>query len=283
MSVVFALCCLGCTAVNDVVFRFYARKTRSRGAYVMIIGIVWAMIFMGFLRFSFVNWTVTLAWGIVSGVFSAAANILLIESMTHQEAGICSTLYRLNLAIVAIGAFLLLGESVNGFKIAGIVLALVAVCFFYSASRFGKNQNGCHIGIYLALAAALLRAAMGLSYKYAFMLNADRCGLITINAIIWISFGFIYMLCRERHESFIKAKSIGYGLLSGLLISGIIYFMALALETGQASIVLPIAQMSFLGTGVLGVFLLRESVTPKKVMGIIAGIISIMALIIGEQ
>ncbi|OGV38664.1 MAG: hypothetical protein A2020_03835 [Lentisphaerae bacterium GWF2_45_14] len=284
MAIGFALCCFGFTAVNDLVFRLYARKSRSRGAYVMVIGVVWALLFTLLLDCKFTNLTVTLVWGSISGIFSAVANILLIEAMTYQESGICSTLYRLNMAIVAVGAFLLLGEPINGLKIIGIILALVAVCFFYRESRNGKSKvhDAAHIGIYLALGAALLRAAMGLSYKYAFIQHADRNGLITLNSFFWIVVGLAYMLCRERSLKFMEAKSIRYGIVSGLLVGGIIYFMALALQYGDASVVLPVAQMSFLGTCVLGVFFLRESMTVGKLIGISAGITSIIALILGS-
>lgn len=282
MAVAFALCCFGFTAVNDLVFRLYARKVRSRGAYVMIIGIVWALVFTLCLDCRFNNCTATLLWGSISGIFSAAANILLIEAMTYQESGICSTLYRLNMALVAVGAFFMLGEPVNALKIAGILLALAAVFFFYRESRSGKNRvhEAAHIGIYLALGAALLRAAMGLSYKYAFILNADRNGIITVNSMFWIIFGLGYMLYRERSMKLMESKSIRYGILSGLLVSGIIYFMALALQYGDASVVLPVAQMSFLGTCLLGTLLLRESVTLGKVLGIASGIFSILLMLL---
>jgi hypothetical protein len=81
MALIFALSCCLCTAVNDLVFRLYARKSRSRGAYVLIIGLVWTLVFSLFLKLDFTAWETTLFWGIVSGVFSVVANILLIEGM----------------------------------------------------------------------------------------------------------------------------------------------------------------------------------------------------------
>jgi uncharacterized membrane protein len=242
---------------------------------------VWALIFILTLEADFSNLRVTLFWGCISGIFSALANILLIEAMTYQEAGICSTLYRLNLAVVAVGAFLLFGEPVNFLKLTGIAFAFMAVFFFYRESR--KPKAGIHrmayLGIYLALSAALLRAAMGLSYKYAFILHADRNGVITLNSIFWILGGIIYVYCREQSLNLFERHNVFYGILSGILVSGIIFFMALALQYGNASIVLPIAQMSFLGTCILAAILLRESVTVGKVWGISAGIVSILTLL----
>ncbi len=52
-------------------------------------------------------WQTTLFWGCASGFLSVSANILLIEAMGMQSAGICSTIYRLNLVPAVLGAWLL--------------------------------------------------------------------------------------------------------------------------------------------------------------------------------
>ncbi|MDD5597184.1 MAG: hypothetical protein PHV82_04525, partial [Victivallaceae bacterium] len=58
-----AICCL-CAAVNDLVFRLYARKSRSRGAYVLVIGIIWTLAFGFFSDFGLIFSGTTLFWGI---------------------------------------------------------------------------------------------------------------------------------------------------------------------------------------------------------------------------
>ena len=41
LGIGFALCCLLITAVNDFVFKLFARKERSKGLFCAIIGIFW--------------------------------------------------------------------------------------------------------------------------------------------------------------------------------------------------------------------------------------------------
>ncbi|MDD5596346.1 MAG: EamA family transporter, partial [Victivallaceae bacterium] len=221
----------------------------------------------------------TLFWGIVSGLFSVAANILLIEGMSHNEVGVCSTIYRLNLVVVALGAFWLLGETVTALKITGIAFAAAAVLMFFPVSYHGDTADRTKLGFYLVGIAALLRAGMGLSYKYAFLQGTDRNVLLLINGVLWIIGGGVYLLFREKHLSG-KAggKSWSYGVLSGLLICGIVLFMALALQYGDAAVVLPIAQMSFLGTWALGLLLLGEKLNFRKILGVLAGIGCIMCM-----
>ena len=279
MTLVFALSCCFCTAINDLVFRLYARKSRSRGAYVLIIGLVWTSAFLLFLKLDFTCWKTTLFWGIISGLFSVVANILLIEGMSHNDAGICSTIYRLNLVIVALGAFILLGETVTFMKLLGILFAIAAIFMFFLDTTHGGHTNKAKLGFYLVGIAALLRAGMGLSYKYAFMEGVDRNSLLVINGILWIVGGAVYTIYREKHlgEKFGK-KSWRYGAISGLLICGIVLFMALALQHGDAAVVLPLAQMSFIATCGLGVLFLKEKLSLKKALGILAGILCILCM-----
>ncbi len=223
----------------------------------------------------------TLTWGLISGVLSVAANILLVEAMTLQDAGVCSTIYRLNLVVVALGAFLWLGEFLTFWKVGGILLAVVAV-FLFLRSDGEKLHIILRKGIILAVLAALFRAGMGLSYKQAFLEQADRSGLITLNGLLWIVGGIAYALFREKGVLFGNRKSWGYGVLSGLLVCGIVFFMALALQYGEAGVVLPIAQMSFLGTFVLGVFFLKESLSRRKLLGIGMGILCIGVMSAGQ-
>ncbi|MBL4575346.1 MAG: EamA family transporter, partial [Opitutaceae bacterium] len=281
LPIVFALCCLFFSALNDFVFKLYARRGRSRGTYIAIIGVVWVAVFCLFFDFSYENWQVTVLWGLIAGLLSVVANILLVESMTSQEAGVCSTIYRLNLVVVVLGAFVLLGESLTYWKIGGVLLAVTAV-FLFLGTDGGKSHAMLRKGTYLAVIAAFLRAGMGLSYKYAFIEGADRSGLLALTGSVWIVGGLSYAFFREGGIGFSHRKSWGYGLLSGLLICGIVYFMALALQYGEAGIVLPIAQMSFLGTFVLGVFFLKESLSRRKLLGIAVGILCVFVMSAGQ-
>jgi uncharacterized membrane protein len=54
--------------------------------------------------------------------------------------------------------------------------------------------------------------------------------------------------------------------------------MALSLQHGDAAVVLPLAQMSFIATCGLGILFLKEKSSFKKALGILAGISCILCL-----
>ena len=226
------------------------------------------------------NFAATVKWGCITGFFSITANLLLIEAMGYQSAGVCSTIYRLNLVPVVFGAWLLLGEKVSWIHWIGICFAICAVLCFLTlpASDDKSNQKLARLGVYMVIFAALLRAAMGLSYKFAFAEQANEYGMTVIIGLCWVVGGLIYSGIRERRQIAVDRSLVFYGCLSGLFVSGITIFMALAVKNGDASITLPIAQMSFPITFLLSIFCLKESVTKWKVLGVIFSIAAVLLL-----
>ena len=203
MAVLYAVLCLFCSAGNDFLFKLFARKPRPRGIFCTLIGIFWTALTIICFPVDFVtNWRATLLWGCIIGTFSIVANILLIEAMGFQSAGVCSTIYRLNLVPVVFGAWIMLGEKVIPVHWVGICLAIAAVlCFLTISDTDKKKVKRARLGLYMVILASLLRAGMGISYKYAFIYGADQYGFVTITGIFWIIGGLIYTTF-QRTEKF---------------------------------------------------------------------------------
>ena len=205
--------------------------------------------------------------------------------MSRHEAGVCSTIYRLNLAMAAALAFILLGEEVSVSKILGIACAIIAVFLFFpkkekkETSKSSPCPNGGTLALIIVICASLLRAGMGVTYKHGLTLGAEMNGILAINGLMWMIGGVFYMLTKEKHaisKRVLNKKNIFYGAASGALICGIVYFMASALKHGDASLALPVSQMSFLITSMLGIIILKESFTIKKLLGIGCSIMCIV-------
>ena len=283
MAILLAFCCLAFAAFNDFVFKLFARKERSRGAFVFAVGVLFTAVLMLFLRDNWwgESWKVTLFWGVVCGLCSVVGNILLIESMAHLSAGLCSTVYRLNLALVIPLAVLIFGESRLWYQWIGVALALVAVLAFMPVGE-KKPAASRNIDYIMLILAMVLRAGMGIAYKYAFLHGAAENGVQIVNGLAWIVCGLIYYFWCERRSCGLRTafapKVLGYGALSGVFVAGIIYCMARSLALGDASIVLPIQQMSFLATFFLGVFFLHEQVTWRKVAALLCGAVALLLL-----
>ena len=286
MAIFWAFVCLFFSAANDFLFKCFARKPRSHGYFVAIVGIAWLATGLCFVRSWDVDWRATVFWGVVSGFCSIAGNLLMLDAMRTLDGGVCSTIYRMNLVPVALGAALLLDETLTPLQWCGIAAACGAVILFLPANAALRRREALPLA--MMLGASLIRAGMGLSYRYGFRHGADKDMVVVLNSLFWIVGGVLYALLRERKvllaipasERLSAKKLWGYGLLSGALVAGIVLTMAasLALAEGKASVVLSISQMSFLLTGLLGVVILKEEVSWKRAAALLCGVAAILCL-----
>lgn len=297
----FALAGMACAAVNDLVFKKFADGRRPVGLYMTVIGGVWCGVFL-----SLASWREGLPaplparfWACAAGAgaCSALANLLLIEGMARNEAGVSAALYRLNLVPASLMAFAWLGEALTVPKLAGIVLAAGAVlCFWSAASEFrpdpreaGHPLAPCHgrralLGLGLVSLAALLRAGMGIVTKLGMAdYAAQRNLFLAVNGMAWILTGLLVQAFRDgRHSGaegrIVRRETYAFGAVSGALVCGIVLFMALALSGGDASVVLPIMQLSFVATAVGGILFLDEALTNRKALGFLLAALCVGAM-----
>ena len=286
MAIFWAFACMFFAACNDLIFKFFAGKNRGNGFFVSFVGIIWMAAAIAFaIGTPFPeSWQPTIVWGCISGFFSLAGNLMMLDAMRSLDAGVCSTIYRLNLVPVTIGAAVLLGENITCFQYCGILAACIAVCAFIPRKNKAESsvKRNFSWALLIMIGAAFLRAGMGLSYRYGFLHGAVEKYVVIINSIFWIFGGVLYAFWREKsllpYSKQDWKNLVVIGCLSGAFVTGIVITMALMLKLGNASVVLPIAQMSFLVTGALGIWLLKEKLTLNKTIAFICGVAAILLL-----
>jgi len=63
--------------------------------------------------------------------------------------------------------------------------------------------------------------------------------------------------------------------ISGFLLCGLVFFFARAIEDGQASIIIPVSQMSFVVTAILAWMFFNEKFSIMKILGLSLACLSI--------
>jgi len=280
-TVFFALLSLICAGANDVVFKRYATKSRSRGAYVFGIGLVWASLQIFYALITGAGFDASgtsLGYGVAAGVLLTISNLLLLESLTHIDASLGSTIYRLNTVGVVLLSIWVLDESLGWMKGLGVAMGIGAVFLLHHPDRKGE-ATGRRFALFFALTifASACRAVYGVVTKAGLNDGASTQSMLVIAAICWIIGGALYALAREKRLRITGKKAI-YSLLSGVLVFLIVNFLLLAIEKGQASIAIPIANMSFVVALALSVGLGMEILTRRKLLAVTISICSLLIL-----
>ena len=280
ISVIFALLSLFFAGLNDVFFKKYAQKDRSNGMYVLGIGITWTVlqVFTFILKdVPFALDSITFIYGLTAGLFLTLSNILLLHSLTRINISLGSTIYRLNTIGVVILSFFVLHEPFGPIKFIGVTFGIVAVLFLYQ-----KRDNTNHINYPLSffwavIIASIFRATYGVVAKAGILAEADPELMLLLISSSWIFGGACYAKYREKRFRFTRKKA-AYSLLSGILVFLIVNFLMLAIEHGQASVVIPIANMSFVIALFISVILRMERLTLRKCCAIGSAAVSIILL-----
>ena len=266
-AIFFALVSLAAAGCLDVTFRRFSLKLRSRGMYVFGCGVVWLALQLTYLSITEVQLRldeVTVMYGLLTGAFLVLANILLIESLSGLDVSLGSMIYRLNtIGVVAI-SFVLLGEDVGFVKLLGVGIGIAAVLILY---RRGDGVSIPTLFFVMAVVASASRAIYGVASKVALEQGASAEGLLVIAATSWIVGGFAYAAFREKRIRITGKKAV-YAVVSGFLAFAVVNALIEALKHGEASVVVPIANLSFVVAMLLSVFLGMEELSGRKYLAI---------------
>ena len=279
-GIIFALLSLLFAGVNDVIFKKYSNKDRSRGMYVFGIGIIWTflqIIVLNMQEISFSYDFVSISYGLTAGFLLTVSNILLLESLTNIDVSLGSTIYRLNTVGVVILSFFLLHEPLGSFKIVGIICGLIAVLLLFNKGKKTYQDINFTMFFLIAVAASLIRASYGIITKMGISSNAEPNIMLLLISLSWIIGGALYAKLRERRFKITRGQII-YSIVSGILVFLIVNFLMLALEHGQASIVIPIANMSFIFALLISITLRMELLTFRKCFAVGFAVVSIILL-----
>lgn len=279
-AVLFAILSLLFAGMNDVVFKRYASKDRSRGMYVFGIGVVWTLLqTLTFLArgSAFTVDPTTVYYGLGAGLVLTLSNILLIESLTHIDASLGSTIYRLNTIGVLLLAWLLLQEPVGPLKASGIVAGIAGVLLLAHRPVLSTDAGTFRLFVGAAITASLLRAVYGVVTRSAVVHQAAPEAMLVMIASCWIVGGACYALVREKRFR-ITGKKAAYAALSGVLVFLIVNCLMRAVELGEASTVIPIANMSFVVAFGLSVSLDMERPSRRKIFAVLCACLSVLLL-----
>ena len=220
----------------------------------------------------------TMAYGLLAAIFVTVSNILLLECMTHLPISLASTVYRLNTIPLVLLAFLLLDESLSLLRMSGILAGVATVFLLYQPDR-SSPEHGRRYSLFLGLiiVASIIRALYGVATKAGINEGANPDVMMLFAAIGWCIGGLAYAYFRE-HRVVLTRDKLAFIPIAGGLVFAIVWLLTTALTLGDASVVVPIANMGFIAAFLFSVALKLEHMNLRKLLAVAMAALAVVLL-----
>ncbi|HSB49398.1 MAG TPA: EamA family transporter [Burkholderiales bacterium] len=207
-------------------------------------------------------------WGMGAGLFAFIALYHFARSLKEGPVSIVAPIFRLSFTVTALLAVLLLGEPLTGFKLAGLGLALAAVWLLLGSEAGALPAAGA---ARLALIQAVIAmAAMGVAnfiYKVGALTGGSPASFITGQAMAFLPLATVFAWRVDRGLRTTRAAWVHAGAAAALFLAALVLLFE-SLESGEASVLVPITQMGFVVTAAFGIAFLGEPFTLRKAAGL---------------
>ena len=219
------------------------------------------------------------AWGLAAGVLVVIGYYNFAWSLRHGAVSTNATIFRLSFVVTTALAVLILGEALTIPKIAGIVLAFLAVWLLLATPAAGSDEANRerNASLVRVLVATVAVGFASFTYKLGLRQGAAPIALVLSQGIVAVtlSTAFAARVDGRIHPS---RAALKLAPTSAVLLVGAFTLLAKGLEQGEASVVVPIAQMGFVVSALLGFVFLRERLTLRKSAGLVVALLALVSL-----
>jgi uncharacterized membrane protein len=262
----FALAAMVCFGAGDLIYKRAAANGVEARHFAMLQGWVFcpAVTLYAWLTGT-LHPHLSALWGSLAGLFLLIAVRNFLASLKTGAVSTNATIFRLNFTITAALAIVLLGETVTPFRLSALACALAAVWLLLSDPARGKSQN------FRSLAQVLIaNVAMALTsffHKVGLQHGALPETLVSAQAWTFTALATVIALGGDRGY---KVPPLAWRYAPFAAIALVVAFVLLldGLSRGPASVLVPVAQMSFVFTAIAGAVMFNERLDTRKRVGL---------------
>ncbi|MFQ5995242.1 MAG: EamA family transporter [Acidiferrobacterales bacterium] len=271
-EIIFALLSLVFLGVSDFLYKWGQRWDLRGGPFMLLQNLAFlpTALALAYYRDE-IFWSPWLWLGFANGIFAFTAFLFVLLALRWGEAVVLTPIVRLNFAVTAALTVSLLGEAVSFAKGVALLLAALAVL---TAGGAGLTTGGDRRAFLLALSAMGLFGFVGLFYKLSLNMGAPPAGMTVAQSVGVFCVALPFAI--QRGDSIPRqGVPLWLPLVCGVLTSCSYVALAVGMSYGDAVVVAPIAQLSFVLTVVLAVVLLKERLTLRKGFGVVFAILTV--------
>lgn len=225
-------------------------------------------------------WNRAAAWGEAAGVLLFAGLYNFARSLQHGAVSVNAPVFRMNFLVTALLAVALLGETLTPPHLIGLAAALAAAWLL-----LGGPTRGAALSRGSVMRVVVATLAMGLAnfvYKIGADAAATGAGLLAAQAAVFVTLATLRV---RRVEGRIAPgrTALAYGAGAALMLALGLLLLLAALERGPASRLVPIAQMGFAVSAVVGIAFLGERPSARRLAGLALALTALACLATGSS
>ena len=212
-------------------------------------------------------------WGSAVGLFVWLGFYNFAYSLKAGSVSVNAPIFRLSFVITAVLAILLLGEAVSFGKLLGIGLGVVAVWFLLGApdQNVAAGTRDSRSSLVRVLIATGAVGIANLLYKFGLRAGATPASLVAMQAFVVVAVGTGFAAIRDRHI-WPSAAVVRYAPPAAVMLAAAFVLLTESLARGEASRVVPVAQMGLAVSALLGLLFLGERPSVRKALGLAAAL-----------
>jgi len=269
-----ALGAMVCFGVGDLIYKRAAAAGIAANEFVMLQSWVFCP---GITAYAALTGTLdphlSAVWGALAGLFLLIALHNFARSLQGGAVSTNAPIFRLNFTITAALAIVLLGETLTVAKAAALCCALIAVWLLLAAP--GATRAPLPAGsLTRVLIATVAMALTNLFYKIGLQHGALPETMVAAQAWAFSSIATLSHLLHERRFA-LTPGAWRYSTAAALTLGAAIVLLLHGLVTGPASVLVPVAQLSFVITALAGIALFGERLDGRKSAGLAIAVVAL--------
>ena len=249
---------------------------------IVILIFSWIMVFIsGTHSLIFEINTKTLIFLILSGVATGASWLCYFKALQIGDINKITPIDKSSTILTMIMAFILLGEEITLIKGISMILIGLGTYFMILKKEVNHIENKNNVWIIYAFGSAIFASLTSILGKIGIE-NIDSTLGTAIRTIVVLIMAWIIVFLTKKQNTIkdIDRNSWIFLVLSGIATgsSWICYYKAL--QTGPASVVVPIDKLSILVTIAFSYIVFKEKLNKKSAFGLILIVIGTLALLL---
>jgi drug/metabolite transporter (DMT)-like permease len=273
-----ALLAMVCYGLSDFIYKRAAAAAVRSDHFLMAQAWFFCPIV---ILYAFATHTLVLVpaalWGSLAGFFVFVGFYYLSRSLAHGAVSTNASIFRMNFIVTVFLVVVLLGEPLTAGKIGGLALALLATWLLLGTGAdraAGKERRRSFVKVGVA---TLAFGASNFFHTVGLRHGALPETLAVAQAALFMPLATVVVYIADR-ELRPPPATFKYAVAAAIVLLAATILLLRGVAGGQASVLVPIAQMGFIVAALLGIFVLHEPVTLRKAVGLVAALAALAVL-----